>query len=84
MVLTVVEFAAMPDIKEYATIEEAANDPDVPYTAYWVRKLAQDGKIEAIKVGPAERGQWLVFMPSLLEYIKDMGDLGTKKHARKD
>ena len=48
MALSVVEFAAMPDIKEYATIEEAANDPDVPYTAYWVRKLAQDGKIEAI------------------------------------
>jgi hypothetical protein len=84
MVLSVVEFAAMPDIAEYSTIEEAASHPDVPYTAYWVRRLAQEGKIEAIKVGPAERGQWLVYMPSLLEYIHKMDDLGTAKHARKD
>lgn len=82
MVMTVVEFAAtMPDISEYATIEQAAADSRVPYTAYWVRRLAQEGKIEAIKVGPSERGQWLIFMPSLLDYIKKMDDLGTGKHA---
>lgn len=79
-----IKSAVMPDIREYATIEDAANHPDVPYTAYWVRRLAQDGRIEAIKVGPAERGQWLVYMPSLLEYVRQMDELGTDKHARKD
>jgi hypothetical protein len=81
MVLTVIELAAMPDIKDYATIEQAAADERVPYTAYWVRRLAQEGKIEAIKVGPSERGQWLVYMPSLIEYIEKMNELGTGKHA---
>jgi hypothetical protein len=82
MVLTVVEFAStMPDIEEYKTIEDAASHPDVSYTAYWIRRLAQKGKIQAIKVGPAERGQWLVYMPSLLAYIKEMDELGTGKHA---
>lgn len=80
MVLTVVELAAMPDINEYATIEQAATD--VGYTPYWVRRLAQEEKIQAIKVGPPERGQWLVYMPSLREYKKRMDDLGTSKHAR--
>ena len=81
MSITVLELATMPDIKEYATIEQAANDPRVPYTAYWVRRLAQTGKIQAIKVGPEERGQWLVYMPSLLEYVDQMENLGTQKHA---
>lgn len=82
MIIDVIEFAAsMPDINEYATIEQAAKDERVPYTPYWVRRLAQEGKIQAIKVGPPERGQWLVYMPSLLDYIQKMDDLGDKKHA---
>jgi hypothetical protein len=82
MVADMIKFVAtMPDISEYATIEQAAADERVPYTAYWVRRLAQEGKITAVKVGPPERGQWLVYMPSLLEYIKKMDDLGTGKHA---
>ena len=82
MLKDVLEFAAtMPDISEYATIEEAAADARVPYTSYWVRRLAQEGKVLAVKVGPAERGQWLIHMPSLLEYVKRMDDLGTGKHA---
>jgi hypothetical protein len=81
MTLTVVQFAAMPDIEEYATIEDAAADDRVPYTPYWIRRLAQEGKITAVKVGKRTRGQWLIHLPSLLEYISGMEDLGTKKHS---
>ena len=80
MALSVLELATMPDIKEYATIEEVAADSRVPYTAYWIRRLAQDGRIEAMKVGKGPRGQWLIHIPSLLKYISEMEALGSKKH----
>lgn len=81
MVMTMVELATMPDIEEYVTIQEAADDERVTYTAYWIRRLAQEGKIKAVKVGKRTRGQWLIHLPSLLEYIGEMDDLGTKKHS---
>lgn len=81
MTLTMLEFAIMADVQEYVTIEDAANDEQVPYTAYWIRRLAQEGKIEALKVGSGARGQWLIHLPSLLEYIKQMNELGKKKHS---
>jgi hypothetical protein len=71
----------MPDIEEYATIRDAAKDDRVPYTAYWVRRLAQEGKIEAKKFGSGSRATWLVHMPSLLAYVDEMEALGTQKHA---
>ena len=80
MLETVLQSKTMPDIKEYATIADAANDERVPYSAYWVRRLAQEGKIEAVKIGEGLRSQWLVHMPSLLAYVKEMEELGTKKH----
>jgi hypothetical protein len=80
MSLTIVKLAVMPDIKEYVTIEDAAGDERVPYTAYWLRRLAQESKIQATKVGKGARGQWLIHLPSLLKYIKEMEMMGTKKH----
>jgi hypothetical protein len=70
----------MPNIEEYTTIQDAADDNRVPYTPYWIRRLAQDGKIEAVKIGTGARGQWLIHLPSLLAYIRKMEALGTKKH----
>ena len=81
MSLSVVELAAMPDIEEYRTLEEAAADKRVPYTLYWIRRLCQEGKVQAIKLGKSTRGTWLVHMPSLLAYIERMDDLGDKKHS---
>lgn len=80
MLETMLQSKAMPDIKEYATIADAANDERVPYSVYWVRRLAQEGKIEAVKIGEGLRSQWLVHMPSLLAYVGEMEELGTKKH----
>jgi hypothetical protein len=80
MLATVLEFATMPDVSEYVTIEDAASDKRVPYTAYWIRRLAQEEKIQAIKVGSGARGQWLIHLPSLLEYINRMDELGKQKH----
>lgn len=81
---TMVKSAVMPDIQEYVTILDAAADERVPYTDYWLRRLCQDGKIKAIKVGSASKGQWLIHMPSLLEYIRRMDELGTQKHSAQD
>lgn len=81
MVETMVKLATMPNIEEYVTILEAAEDERVPYTAYWLRRLCQDGKIEAIKIGSVAKGQWLIHLPTLLEYIKQMNELGTQKHT---
>lgn len=81
MSVTMLESAAMADVEEYLTIEDAASDERVPYTPYWIRRLAQDGKVQAIKVGSGARGQWLIHMPSLVEYIEKMDDLGTQKHS---
>lgn len=81
MVKTIVQLATMPDIEEYVTIEEAAADDRVPYTDYWLRRLCQDEKIKAMKIGSKLKGQWLIHLPSLLAYIQDMEELGTKKHS---
>lgn len=55
-------------LADYATIEDIAADGRIGYTAYWLRRLAQSGKVKAVKVGPA-RGQWLIHRQSLLDYI---------------
>jgi hypothetical protein len=75
------EIASMPDIREYKTIEEAAGDARVPYTAYWIRRLCQQGKIDAEKFGAGRKSVWLVHIPSLLAYVAEMERLGTQKHA---
>ena len=79
-----VKSASMPDIQEYITILEAAADERVPYTAYWLRRLCQEEKIKAIKIGSAAKGQWLIHLPGLLEYIRRMDELGTQKHSAQD
>ena len=83
MSVLMVKSAAMPDIDEYRTVADAAADERVPYTAYWVRRLAQESKIKATKVGDLRYGTWLVHMPSLLAYIREMDELGAQKHAPK-
>ena len=75
-----VKLAAMPDIEEYRSLQEAAGDPRVPYTVYWLRKLCKDGKVKATKFGEGAHAVWLVHLPSLLDYIREMDDLGTAKH----
>ena len=74
-----VDALVMPDVTEYITITKAANHPEVDYTAYWIRRLCQEGKVDAIKVEGAARGTWLVHLPSLLAYIREMDELGPRK-----
>ena len=69
------------DLEDYVTIPEAAADSRIPYTPYWIRRLAQEDKIQAVKVGSLSRGQWLVHFPSLLQYVAEMERLGTQKHS---
>jgi hypothetical protein len=78
---SIAELATLPDISEYATLEEASSDSHVPYTVQWLRKLCQDGKIEAQKFGTGRRAVWLVHMPSLLSYVAEMEALGSQKFA---
>lgn len=75
-----VESGIMPDIREYKTIKDAAADERVPYTPYWLRRLAKAKTVVAVQVGDGKRSQWLIHMPSLLEYVRKMARLGTKKH----
>lgn len=83
MLITLVQLLAMPDIEEFVTIEDAVNDDRIPYTAHWLRILCQKDKIRAKKFGSRLQGQWLIHMPSLLEYIEEQERLGTKKHSPK-
>jgi hypothetical protein len=76
----VIYSAAMP-INDYVTIAEALEDERIPYTAYWLGRLAKAGKVKAKKIGTGFRGYWLIYLPSLLKYTKEMEDLGTKKHG---
>lgn len=76
----VVKSNIMPDIKEYCTISEAAEREDVPYTEHWIRQLIKAGKVEAVKMGKGLRAMWLVHLPSLLEYVEEMEELGPRKH----
>ena len=79
---SIAELATLADIKEYCSLEDAADDPRVPYTVYWLRKLCQDGeKVTAQKFGTGRRAVWLIHLPSLLDYIAEMERLGTQKHA---
>jgi ribosomal silencing factor RsfS len=77
------QISVMPDIQEYVTIAKAADHPKVDYTIYWIRRLCQEGKIEAIKIEGAAQGTWLVRLPSLLAYIEEMDTLGTQKFSPK-
>jgi hypothetical protein len=67
----------MKNLNDYKPITEAAADPKIPYSRNWIWTLIKEKKIEAEKVG----GRWLVNMPSLLQYVKEMDQLGTKKHG---
>jgi hypothetical protein len=68
-------------LRDFVTIRDAVDRDDVPYTARWVKHLIRVGKVEGTKIGTKRRGQWLVYLPSLLEYVGRMRELGTMKHA---
>lgn len=68
------------NIEDYVTIAEANALPSVPYAISWLRELCERGRIEARKIGSEKRGQWLIYLPSLLKYIEEMEKLGLKKH----
>ena len=78
-----IESHVMPDIKEYSSIQDAANDPQVPYSEHWLRVLCQRGEVEATKMGTGQKSIWLVHMPSLYEYVKRMKLEDTEKHTPK-
>jgi len=80
MTASMVKSVTMPDIEEYRSLQEAADDPRVPYTIYWLRKLCKAGTVKSTKFGEGAHAVWLVHLPSLLEYIREMETLGTQKH----
>jgi len=60
-------------LEDFKTISDAVKDPRVPYTTYWVRRLIVEKRVHAVRIGPeGKRGQWLVNVPDLLRYIKEM------------
>lgn len=70
-----------PGFEDYITIQQATEREDVPYSAYWLRKLADAGKLEKVeRVGKTQRGFWLLHLPSLLAYVEWMEEQGTQKH----
>lgn len=75
-----IQSGAMPELDDYVTIADAVAHPDVPYTAYWLRNLAEKQRIPSRKIGDEHRGLWLIHLPSLLDYIKEMDELGSSKH----
>jgi hypothetical protein len=79
-----IESHTMPDIKEYASIQDAAADPKVPYSEHWLRVLCQRGEVEAVKMGTGQKSIWLVHMPSLHAYVARMEQEGTEKHTPKE
>jgi len=80
---SMIQSGVMPDIKEYTSIQKAANDPRVPYSEHWLRVLCQRGEIDAVKMGEGPKSIWLVRMSSLYEYIDKMKLEGTEKHTPK-
>lgn len=82
METAIVKSPTMADMAEYKTLAEASEDKRIPYTVHWLRKLCQDNTVECIKLGSGHRAMWLIHMPSLLTYVQEMDDLGTKKHGR--
>lgn len=66
---------------DFVTIREAVDHDEVPYTARWIKDLIRAGKVEGTKIGSKRRGQWLVHLPSLLEYVERMREMGTMKHV---
>ena len=68
-------------LSDFVTIREATERDDVPYSARWIKHLIHTGKVEGTKIGSKRRGQWLVRLPSLLEYVERLQELGTQKHV---
>ena len=64
----------MPDLAHCVTTQETQRLSG--YKLRWIRQLAQEGKLEAIKVGRT----WLVNGGGLQACVEEMRELGTGKH----
>ena len=80
MGVNMIEFPQMPDISEYVTLQEAADDPRVPYSVNWLRRLCESGKVEGKQFGTDRRSVYVIHLPDLLAYVERMRQLDTKKH----
>ena len=68
----------MENLNDWKPIKEAAADQRIPYSPHWIWRLLTDLKrVEGQKMA----GRWFVNMPSLLRYVEEMAELGTKKHG---
>ena len=67
--------------EDFVTIREAAARDEVPYTASWIKTLVRRGTVKGTKIGGRRRGQWLVHLPSLHEYVERMDAMGTRKNV---
>ena len=76
---SVLNSVIMPDIDEFSTLHEAADDPRVPYSVNWLRKLCDDGKVDHRKFGSGRRSVYVIHLPGLLAYVAHMKELDTKK-----
>jgi len=60
---------------DYQSIEQILRErPTVTYTPHWIRVLCRDQKIDAQKIGEGKRGQWLVNVDNLLDYIREKSE----------
>lgn len=71
--------ATEAEINEYRTLQEAAQDPRVPYKVSWLRILCDRGTVEAQQFGSGQRSVWLIHMPSLLRYVDEMKRQGNQR-----
>ena len=67
--------------EDFVTIREAAARDEVPYAASWIKTLVRRGTVKGTKIGGRRRGQWLVHLPSLHEYVEQMAAMGTRKNV---
>jgi hypothetical protein len=66
-------------ISRWKTLAEA--ELETPYSRQWIGKLIRQGKVEGRKLRDGHRLIQLVWMPSLLAYVREMQSLGNKKHS---
>lgn len=61
--------------EDWITTDEAA--ALTGYTVHYLRKLARDERVDAIKI----KRDWLLSREALLAWREEMEALGTKKHS---
>jgi hypothetical protein len=64
----------------WLTLSDVEEDRRIPYTRQWVGRLIREGRVEGRKLRDGRRLIQLVWMPSLLAYVREMQSLGNRKH----